>query len=493
MVTKSKMFSRAAAGWMIIFFLTEVYSFFMSIWQECKYYDEKFWKTLKSLFTEKSTRESMWLWVAAVVVMLVLAIALFANNRGVFLVGAILNCGVIGYKVYKFIDYMNKQKNVKWTADFTLKFIVGYVVVTLAALFILLMAISVLSGSSAAKGFGVITAVLAFVGLAIVVLLDILPYAAKEWKKGTVTINVTYLSAEVYFFGLVSILLIVKWGCAWADEVAAKAKNSVANGMQPVNPYSVTRANPYMAAPAAGFANPAATLYTNPAAGYQTPPAPQQPAYQAPQQPAYQAPQQPAYQAPQQPQQPAYKAPEQPAYQAPQTPQQPAYQAPQQPAYQAPEQPAYQAPQQPAYQAPEQPAYQAPQQPAYQAPEQPAYQAPEQPAYQAPEQPAYQAPEQPAYQAPEQSVYQAPEQPAYQAPEQPAYQAPVAAAEEYAANAADAVNSVEEAAEDAAGDFSAWTGGVIPGAVNEASAAVNDYAAQAEIPNGDVAEDIPRQ
>ncbi|MBP5460985.1 MAG: hypothetical protein J6Y20_02535 [Lachnospiraceae bacterium] len=455
MVTKSKMFSRAAAGWILFFLLSELYSFFMPLWQECKDSDLKFWKVFKLLFEEKATREGMWVWVAGIAAMFVLVIALFLNNRGVFFVGALINCGAVGYRLYKLIENLNKQKNVKWTADFTIKFIASYVLIALVSLLVLLMAIFVLSGSSAAKGFGFLTAFFAAAGLILVVLLDILPYTSDSWKKGNVGISVSYLDTGLYLTGLIFILLVVRWACAWVDEYAAKVKNGAGmNGAQPVNPYSVTRANQYMAAPAAGYANPTAALYGNPAT-------------------ANQAPQQPVYQAPQAPQQPAYQAPQQPAYQAPQAPQ-----TPQQPAYQAPSAPA--APQQPAYQAPQTP--QQPQQSAYQAPQQS-----QQPAYQAP-----QAPEKPVYQAPEQPAYQAPEKPVYQTPEQPAYQAPAQAVNEYAANANAVADRVEETADDAASDFSAWTGGVIPGAVNEAAAAVNDTVAEAETPD-DATVRLPQQ
>ena len=51
---------------------------------------------------------------------------------------------------------------------------------------------------------------------------------------------------------------------------------------------------------------------------------------------------------------------------------------------------------------------------------------------------------------------------------------------------------MEETADDAASDFSAWTGGVIPGAVNEAAAAVNDTVAEAETPD-DATVRLPQQ
>ena len=439
MVTRSKMFSRAAAGWILFFLLTQVYSFFMSTWHDCKLYDEKFGEVVKALFTEKSTREGMWLWVASVVAMLVLTIALFLNNRGAFLFGALLNCGVVGYQVYKVIEFLSKQKKLKWTGDFTIKFIVGYAIVALAALFVLLMALCLLSGSSAAKGFGILTAVFAFIGLVMVILLDILPYTSKDWKSGSVQITVAYADAEVYFTGLIFIMLVVKWAYAWASETEAKAKNAVPNGAQ-VNPYSVTTANPYLAAPAAGYANPTAALYSNQAA-----------------------------------------------------PQQATYQAPQQAAYQAPQQAAPQAPQQAAYQAPQQAAPQAPQQAVYQAPQQTAQQAPQQAVYQAPQQTAYQAPQQAVPQAPQQAAYQAPEQTAPQAPEQPVYQAPKQAAEDYATYAGDVADNYVEAVAETADDFSAWTGGVVPGAVNEAAAAANSQVAEAVNAADNVVDETLRQ
>ena len=464
MIVKSKQYSHAAAAGLLLIFAHMVYSFFVTLWKITKLegVEESYGELIKELFKSEATKKTMYLLIGMFVTILVLLIAMYANNRVLFFIGMLMEAATYGYRLYIFIKALKEAKDVDWDTEFTLTFIGNYVIVGLVVLMLLLMGLSVLCKSSAAKAFGVLVILFAVLGLILTVVIDILPYISDDWKvyranAGELQRAVlssffsegaySFLDLCAYFPRFVLAVLVAKWGFVRCGElVADPAKQGIGmNDPQAVNPYSVKVGNPY--ANVAGYANPTPAMYQAPAQPVPVmPAAPAQPVYQAPAQPVPAAPAQPAYQAPAQPV---------PA-------------APAQPAYQAPEQPVYAAPAQPEYKAPEQPVYAAPAQPEYVAPEQPVYEAPAQPEYTAPEQPIYETPAQPEYVA-------APEQPVYAAPEQPVYEAPA----EYAAAAVDTASDYATAAVDTA---SSYADTAVDTANDYATAAVdtaNDYAAAA--------------
>ncbi len=491
MIVKSKQYSHAAAAGLLLIFAHMVYSFFVTLWKITKLegVEESYGELIKELFKSEATKKTMYLLIGMFVTILVLLIAMYANNRVLFFIGMLMEAATYGYRLYIFIKALKEAKDVDWDTEFTLTFIGNYVIVGLVVLMLLLMGLSVLCKSSAAKAFGVLVILFAVLGLILTVVIDILPYISDDWKvyranAGELQRAVlssffsegaySFLDLCAYFPRFVLAVLVAKWGFVRCGElVADPAKQGIGmNDPQAVNPYSVKVGNPY--ANVAGYANPTPAMYQAPAQPVPVmPAAPAQPVYQAPAQPVPAAPAQPAYQAPAQP---VPAAPAQPAYQAPE---QPVYAAPAQPEYKAPEQPVYAAPAQPEYKAPEQPVYAAPAQPEYVAPEQPVYEAPAQPEYTAPEQPIYETPAQPEYvAAPEQPVYAAPEQPVYEAPAEYAAAA-VDTASDYATAAVDTASSYADTAVDTANDYAAAAVDTASSYADTAVDTANDYATAA--------------
>ncbi len=328
MVLKSKQYSRAVGSWLLVLFLTNAYFVFVTIWKICVETDTPYGSMLKTLFTDDNFKEFMYLLCGVLLALLVLMIAMYANNRGLFFLGVLLDAACFGYTVYLWFDTIDDFGDLDWDTPFTLGFIAQYPLAGLVVLFMLLMAIALAAKASSAKLFGVLAVIFSTLEMLLIVALDIIPYLtdADEWQSYRFSVSeasfllgesgvgsMDYSTVFGYMPRFVIAILVVKWAKARLSEVTADKAKKAAEQANQVNPYSTNIANPYAAAmaPVAPVAAPAA------------PAAPAQPAYQAPAQPAYQA-----------PVQPEYKAPEQPAYQAPA---QPAYQAPEQPVYQTPE------------------------------------------------------------------------------------------------------------------------------------------------------------
>ena len=435
MILKSKQYSRALAGWFLAFFLLNFYTVYVLLWKE-SVVDEKlsYGELLKELYTAEYSKKSMYIVTVMLVALLVLAIAMFANNRALFFFGILLDTAGFGYSFWLWIDALKDAKDVEWDTDFTLKFITKYVIIALVYLFLILMALSLLAGASATKAFAVLVMVLATVELLLVLAHDILPYVIDDWEDYRASGNIYNLastdSTDTAFTAMGDIpryiiaILAGKWAITRVKEVAAAkapAQPGVApNAQQNINPYSNAGANPYTAV--TGYANPTMQVGPSgiPAAPVAAPVAPAAPAAAV-------------YQPP-----------------VPETPAAPAYQTPETPAA-------------------------------------PAYQAPEAPAA-----PVYTAPEAPVYTAPEAPVYAAPEAPVYKAPEAPAYTAPEAAAvEDYASLAGDAADSAEAVADsvtNAAEEYSAWTGEAISNTAEAATETVSNYAETAADTAGNYAE-----
>ena len=316
MVLKSKQYSRAVGSWLLVLFLTNAYFVFVTIWKICVEADTPYGSMLKTLFTDDNFKQFMYLLCGVLLALFVLMIAMYANNRGLFFLGVLLDAACFGYTVYLWFDAIDDFGDLDWDTPFTLEFIAEYPLAGLVVLFMLLMAIALAAKASSAKLFGVLAVIFSTLEMLLVVALDVIPYLtdADEWQSYRLGVgSMDYSTVFGYLPRFVIAILVVKWAKTRLSELVSDQAKKAAEQANQVNPYSTNIANPYAAAtaPVAPVATPAA------------PAAPAQPAYQAPAQPVYQA-----------PAQPEYKAPEQPAYQAPA---QPAYQAPEQPVYQAPE------------------------------------------------------------------------------------------------------------------------------------------------------------
>ena len=302
MVQKSKQYSRALAAWLLAMFLLNFYSAYVLLWKYSVVDDKySFGELLKEVYTQDGAKKQMYIITAMIVALLVLTIAAYANNRFLFLLGILLDTAGFGYSFYLWIDSLKDRKNVEWDTDFTLQFVVIYIIISLAYLMMLLMAISLAVKASATKAFAVLLIIFATVDLLLVLAHDILPFIIDDWKDyrvggnsyylgGNGSYDITFTSVMGYIPRYIIAVLTGKWAITRVKEVAvAKApaqSGMVPNGPQNINPYSNAGANPYTAV--AGYANP--TMNVGPTGIPAVPAAPAAPAAPAPAAAVYQPP-----------------------------------------------------------------------------------------------------------------------------------------------------------------------------------------------------------
>ena len=160
MTDKSRKYSFAAGILFLAGFIAGVYEYVLSILSTAKVLDESPFKVLEQIFKSKETLKGHILIYALFLVLLVLLIAMFTENRGVFFVGVLLAAGLFAYRMYYWADVTSKyNKNWKWDSMKTFTFIYSCVLAGVVLVFLLCTAIALLAKAPSVTAFATLSVI----------------------------------------------------------------------------------------------------------------------------------------------------------------------------------------------------------------------------------------------------------------------------------------------------------------------------------------------
>ena len=105
---KSKKFAFASGILFLAAFIAGLYEYVVSLLYTAKAMDTNVFKVLKMIFKNKDSLKLHMLVYALILVLLVLFIAMFTENRAMFFISVLLATGLFAYRMYYWADYTSK-------------------------------------------------------------------------------------------------------------------------------------------------------------------------------------------------------------------------------------------------------------------------------------------------------------------------------------------------------------------------------------------------
>ena len=234
---KSKKFAFASGILFLAAFIAGLYDYVVSMLYTAKAMDTNVFKVLKMIFKNKDSLKLHMLVYALLLVLLVLFIAMFTENRAMFFISVLLATGLFAYRMYYWADYASKyMKNWKWDSMKTFTFIYSCVLVGMVLVFLLCASIALLGKSSTVGAFSTLAFIFSAFILGISIAAGILELFTDDFDSDLWSSYVSRFQANNMnsFATTLSMFLVVILLGRWAT-LKCEALNGVKNASVPVD------------------------------------------------------------------------------------------------------------------------------------------------------------------------------------------------------------------------------------------------------------------
>ena len=244
MTDRGRKFSFAAGVLLLIMCLTFVYEWLIEPLKNHAYgYKESSYADyMKELYTGQNTKRYELALTFLVVALAVLTIAMFRQNVLMFLIGAVIDTGLIVSELKFGREYWDIPS--EWNNQYRLAYIGTYIIPLVLMVLLIAMGVTMLLKKKFAKLFAYPVIGLACVGFLLELLLDIGPCIWDTWQGGytwlslsfsafarTNAMQLTLVTTPISYFTRAGIaVLIALWGIGRCKDFASKNEgtNSVA-------------------------------------------------------------------------------------------------------------------------------------------------------------------------------------------------------------------------------------------------------------------------
>lgn len=234
---KSKKFAFASGILFLAAFIAGLYEYVVSMLYTAKAMDTNVFKVLKMIFKNKDSLKLHMLVYALLLVLLVLFIAMFTENRAMFFISVLLATGLFAYRMYYWADYTSKyMKNWKWDSMKTFTFIYSCVLVGMVLVFLLCASIALLGKSSTVGAFSTLAFIFSAFILGISIAAGILELFTDDFDSDLWSSYVSRFQGNNMnsFATTLSMFLVVILLGRWAT-LKCEALNGVKNTSVPVD------------------------------------------------------------------------------------------------------------------------------------------------------------------------------------------------------------------------------------------------------------------